>query len=274
VGVPFEQQDDDAEDAQNLVERALTGTRRLLRDPVKLAALLVVVLVVVATSLIAVAIDLLRDLPEALDDAGTMDIDQLETFEHTLEETYRLEEGEAVMYPYDFYHALELPQESGEIVVCLIDHVSVTLTWTDEPDETRGPVSWENQPDSVSAGIYDSDHEVFERFDEATNPRGGEGSIVLSWQGDGEYLEESWRRVSEHEWEGVEGADYVELRNGDVHWDCYLDGELVLTEAGDQTHPRLPVGYSDTGNLVNAEITLGGRFVSLAPGSYEDPPGG
>ncbi len=271
MGVPLEQQDDDAEDSQNVIERVLSMNRRLFRDPVKLAALTVVILVIIAASLMAVAIDIFKQLPEVVVDAEAVDINKMETFEHTLEETYYLEEGESVLYPYDFYHVLELPQEFGEIVICLIDHVSVTITWTDEPDERRGPVSWENQPDTVSAGIYDTDHDVFERFDEMANPRGGEATLLLSWQGEGEYLEQSWRRVSEHEWEGVEGAEYVDLRGGDVHWECYLNGDLLLTEAGDQTHPLLPLMYTDNGNEVDIEITLGGRCVSLPPGSYEDP---
>jgi hypothetical protein len=264
-------QDDDAEDAQNILERGLILMKRMTEDPVKAITLVVVALIVMAVILIGVGINMVRQLPEVLDGGRSMDIQKMETFEHTLDADYYLTEGEPVSYAYDFFHLLELPMEFGEIVVCLIDHASVTITWTDEPDEQRGPVSWENQPDTVSAAIYDMDHTIFEQYDEQTNTRGGEGSIFLSWQGEGEYIEESWRRVDENHWEGVDGVDYIDVRNGEVHWDTYLDGDLLITDAGDQTHPLLPVGYADDGNSLHVSVTLGGRCVSLMPGTYVDP---
>jgi hypothetical protein len=265
-------QDNDAEDAQNVLERGLIIMKRMTEDPVKLVTLIVVAMIVMAVILIGVAVNMFRELPEVLADGTVMDIEKMETFQHTLDSDYYLIEGEPMYFPYDFYHTLELPTEFGEIVICFIDHALVTITWTDEPDEQRGPVSWENQVDTVSAGMYDTDRSIFEHFDEQSNSRGGQGAIVLEWRGDGEYLEQSWRRNDEHNWEGVHGEDYIGVRNVDVHWATFLDGDLMVTEAGDQTHPVLPVGFTDDGNSLQVSVTLGGRCVSLLPGTYVDPP--
>jgi hypothetical protein len=272
LGSDIHLQDDDAEDSNNILDRVLIMTKRLVEQPVKFYAVLMAILIVMAGGMIVYAVDMFKDLPGVFEDIGMLDIQEMETFEHTLDETYYLQEGEPMHYPYDFYHTLELPEEFGEIVVCLIDRVSVTVTWTDEPDEQRGPVSWENQPDTVSASIYETQSAIFEQFDEQSNTRGGEGSIVLNWQGDGEYLEQSWRRNDDHNWEGVDGENYINTRNGQVHWGSNVDGDLLLTVAGDQTHPVLPLGYADGGNSLDITVTLGGRCVSLPPGTYVDPP--
>ncbi|UCC92354.1 MAG: hypothetical protein JSW25_06680, partial [Thermoplasmata archaeon] len=259
------------EDSENLAQRGLLIVKRMTEDPVKLATVLVAGLIVVSIVLIGMMVGMVDEVPEAAGGLSVLDIQKMETFQHTLDGDYYLTEGEPVLFPYDFYHTLELPGEFGEIVVCLVDYVAVSITWVDEPDESRGPVTWENQPDTVSAAIYDSDRLVFEAFDEQTNPRGGVGSILLEWRGDGEYLEQSWRRNDEHNWEGVHGEDYVKLKNGNVNWHVFVDGDLMLTSAGDQTHPRLPVGYTDDGNSLQVSVTQGGRCVSLAPGTYVDP---
>lgn len=272
MGVPTEIQDDGAEDALNFADRLVLVLRRLAERPMVYVVLAVVITLVLATTLYVVSLGLYKDDPTE-GPSGKLVIDGLPTFEHGNDGTVRLSEGEPMLYPFDFYHCLELPEEFGEIVVCFIDHVSVVLTWTDEPDEQRGPVSWENQPDTVTASVFDMDGAAIVNVEGTdSNPHGGEGRIELEWRGEGEYLEESWRRVDEHNWEGVDGASYVSVRGGEVHWDMHLDGTLELTDAGDQTHDVLPVGYADNGNDVRIIVTLGGRCISLPPGSYDEPP--
>ncbi len=271
MGVPIEHQDDDAEDAHNPLERALLIGKRLKDRPMIIVVTLVAITLLLAVVLWALMLGLFKEADPGGDHGDVLDIRKMEEFEHTLDSTMYLQEGEPVLFPYDFYHTLELPGEFGEIVVCFIDRVSVTIQWYDEPGEQRGPVSWENQPDTVRAAVYDTDHGILEVSQEGTNPQGGEGSIALTWHGAGEYLEQSWRRVDEHHWEGVDGELYIDVTGGEVHWDRYLDGDLLLVEAGDHTHPMLPVGFTDTGNEVMVSVTLGGRCVSLPPGSYEEP---
>jgi len=267
MGVPQEVQDDDAEDALTSADRLVLMLRRLLDRPAVIVAVAVAVALVLAGTTYVLTLGLHKGNPTE-GPSRKLVIDGLPAFEHSVDETYYMQEGEHRLYAFDFFHCLELPMEHEEIVVCFIDRVTVAIAWTDEPGERMGPVTWDNQPDTFSAMMYDTGWTVLDEGMSASNPAGGEGLIVLEWRGEGEYIENSWMRVDEHTWEGVEGRSYVEVRNGLVHWQTYLEGVLEMVEAGDQTHELLPVGYSDDGNVVRVTVTLGGRCVSLPPGSY------
>lgn len=202
---------------------------------------------------------------------GRLDIGSLEDFENTVSGTLQLGEQDIYDMRLEFFHLLELPSEFGEIVVCFIDHVSVSLRWMDEPDEQRLLITWENQPDTFSGAINDY-RETFNLQDEASNVHGQEGELFIEWSGEGTYMEETWRRLSEHEWEGLDGVEYVDVKGGDVVWDDHIEGMVILVECGDHTHDVIPRSFQDTGNSVDIEITMGGKYHSMMPGEYEDPP--
>jgi hypothetical protein len=268
MGVPFEQQDDDAEDALTFPDRLLLSAKGLPERPLVIVAIMVAMTLVLASVLYAI----IGQSPYYPDDElpeTVFHIDDMRPFENTVSYDLYVNEGEELANPYDLYHTLELPDEEGEIVICLIDRVTVTVTWMDEPDASRAMITLENQPDTVRSTV--STYEgLFTAMDEVSNVHGEMGVMELSWRGEGDYVEDSWRRVSEHEWEGVQGEDYVTVKGANVHWSDFLTGELLLVQAGDQTHDVLPLGQSDDGNLLSFQVTLGGRYMSLPPGTYSD----
>ena len=268
MGVPFEQQDDDAEDALTLPDRLMLLAKRSLERPLVVVAIMVAITLVLASVLFSIIGQSPyyedNEVPETV-----IHIDDMRPFENGISYDLYVSEGEELTFPYDFYHTLELPDVEGEIVICLVDRISVTVTWVDEPDESRMMVTYENQPDTVRSSVTTYEG-LFTAMDEVSNVHGEMGVMVLSWEGEGDYLEDSWRMVGEHEWEGVEGEDYVTIKGANVHWSDFLTSELLLVQAGDQTHDVLPLGVADTGNLLSFQVTLGGRYVSLAPGTYSD----
>jgi len=147
--------------------------------------------------------------------------------------------------------------------------VTITLRWVDEPDGGNALLTYENQPDTIRAEVTTMNG-LFRRSDEISNVHGQAGELVLTWEGDDVYLATSMRRVDDLNVEWVGGQDYVDFEGGDVRWNDFLMGDVLMTEAGDHTHDMLPVGQQDTGNEVTFEVTLGGRYLSLPPGTYAD----
>jgi hypothetical protein len=269
MGVPSDFQDDGAEDAHNLSDRILLILKRLAERPL----ILVVIMVAITLVLAIMFLSLLGKDPYYEDDKlpqTVYQIGDLQTFENTYTYQFALEEGREVDTPYSFRYALEMPDVNGEIVICLVDSLTITLRWVDEPDGGNPLVTYENQPDTIRADVT-TNSGLFRRADEVANVHGQEGNLVLNWEGDGVYMAFSYRHQ-----EGdindvyVSGQAYVEFKGGDVRWDEFLTGDVLMTEAGDHTHNMLPVGQPDTGNDVTFEITLGGRYLSLAPGTYSD----
>jgi hypothetical protein len=268
MGVPFEVQDDDAEDVLKFPDRIVLLTKRSMKRPMVVVAIMVAITLVLASVLLSI----MGQSPYYEDNVlprTVVRVQDLPDFENTHTYELMVNEQQEQHDLFDFYHPLRFPQETNEIVICLIDTVTVTITWMDEPDESGAVVSYENQPDTVRASVSDSDH-VFFVEEEGSNPHGGWGTIVLSWEGDGVYLERSLRRVDDTTWAHVAGQDYVTVKGGEVHWGDLMRSYLLMVEAGDQTHDVLPLGVQDTGNLITFQITLAGRFISLKPGTYSD----
>lgn len=261
-------QDDGAEDARGL-RRRLLALRRGELPPPKTVLLIGLVVAIVVVSVIAAALVMRSpDEREGPDGGGGLVITELEPFNRTVDSDAYLEEGgDPYDMTLDFYYAIVHPEEYGEIVICFIEGISVTVRWQDEPDETRYIVQWENQPDTVHVDLYDMNGS-FEVADEASNDHGEEAIVQVSWWGDGTFYEESWRREDEHGWHGVSGQNFVEVEGGEVLWGEHFEASCFVVEAGDQTHDRLPFGFADDGNEVHIEVTLSGYYLSLPPGSY------
>jgi hypothetical protein len=268
MGIPQELQDDDAEDAHNLLERVILMFKRMAERPVVLIVIMVATTLVLATMFLS----LVGDNPFHEDDElprAIYQIGDLQTFDSTFTYQVILEEGEEVAQPYHFHQVWDRPSVVGEIRIYLVDSVTITLRWVDEPDGGNALLTYENQPDTIRAEVTTMDG-LFRRSDEVSNVHGQAGELVLTWEGDGVYLATSMRRVDDQNVEWVGGQDYVDLKGGDVRWNDFLTGDVLMTEAGDHTHDMLPVGQQDTGNEVTFEVALGGRCLSLLPGTYSD----
>jgi hypothetical protein len=268
LGVPIENQDDDAEDVLSSRERLMLLTKRTLKRPMVVLAIMVVITLVLASVLLSI----LGQSPYYEDDTlprTVVRIRDLQVFENTHTYEYYIEEQVEHQNEFDFFHALQLPQETNAIIICLIDTVRVAITWQDEPDESGVMLTYQNQPDTVRASMADYNH-VYFREEEASNDHGQFGHLLLEWRGDGEYIEQSTRRVDDTTWVWVAGENYITVKGGDVHWSDYMTSSLLIVEAGDHTHEVLPTGVQDPGNILRFEITLGGRYLSLPPGTYSD----
>ncbi|NIP33926.1 MAG: hypothetical protein GWN18_03200, partial [Thermoplasmata archaeon] len=109
MGVPIEHQDDDAEDAHNLFQRAMLVGKRLMDRPMTIVVIMVAITLVLAVVLWALMLGLFKESDQGGDPGEVLDIRDMEEFEHNLDSTMYLQEGEPVLFPYDFYHTLELP---------------------------------------------------------------------------------------------------------------------------------------------------------------------
>ena len=193
---------------------------------------------------------------------GKVDIRSLEPFNGSDDGGFNLADGQATLFS-DFY-IVPIPEEIGEIVIILVNAASLEVTWQDEPDMTRLMITWENQPDTVRAML--ADHEgTFDEADEKANPMAGEGRIALRWDGGDTYIGSAWARISESEWGGVDGWDYVDLKGGTVVWKDAIDAMVILVQSGDCTNQRIPYVFADDGNVVEATYTLAGYSLTIPP---------
>jgi hypothetical protein len=267
-GVPME--DESAEDVLTFMDRFWLLGRWYMDRPVRAVVIIVVITLLLNAIMYATLWDYLSRAGGG-DDVESLTIPDLDSFLNTVAETYYLDEGEDRTLTFEIFHAMQLPQEEGEIVICFIDLIEITIIWYDEPGNNVGPVTWDNQPDTVGVTLNEWDYSVFEEMDEASNePGGGGGEVMVSWYGDGEYLEQSWLNEGDLTFSGIDGGSYVATSGGHVYWNCYPDGTVWMVEAGDQTHDILPLMYPDDGNEVIVEVTIGGYFHELPPGSYDE----
>ena len=195
-----------------------------------------------------------------------VDVTTLEPFEASgSEETY-LEEGQTggMIALLVFFYLLELPQEAGQVSICFIDHISVRVSWMDEPDETGYVWGYENTPDTVRFIMADREG-WFDFSEEATNVHGEEAEIEFDWDGNGTFFGVALDFDGEHHYSGVDGWEYMEVDNESVSWNNGLDDRILLVEAGDQVHEQLPLSQVDEGNRVGYEVTISGYFQRFGP---------
>jgi hypothetical protein len=262
--------DIEAEDAGPLMRKLSVIGKGDGPLPPRVLVIIVAAVVIIAGLAGALLVIYSGGVEDRVDD-GVLVITELEPFNNTFTGIHAVEEGgEPSDLTMELYYALVHPDEYGEIVICFIERISVSVHWYDEPDETLGPIVWENQPDTVHLHLHDGGEE-FDVHDEATNEQGGPGELFAEWFGEGTFIEETWRRVDEHEWDGPDGETLVEVTGGHVLWGHPCFATCSCVEAGDQTHPRLPLVYTDQGTELTVEVTLEGYYLSLPPGSYPEP---
>jgi hypothetical protein len=138
------------------------------------------------------------------------------------------------------------------------------VTWHDEPDITYLVATWENQPDTFRAILRDHNG-TFDEVDETANPIGGEGRITLRWDGGDTYIGSALVRVSNEDWKGVNGWEYVDLKGGNVLWKDGIDAMIMLVESGDYVNQRIPYVFADDGNHIETTFTLAGYYLSIPP---------
>jgi hypothetical protein len=269
MGVPVQLQDDDAEDASNAFERMLLIVKRLFENPIIIVVVLVAISLVLATIMYALIVsDYVDEM--APDEGVTMNIREMDTFENVAYGVYPLSEGQVELLYSEVFHALQLPAEEGDIVICFIDRIVVAAHWTDETGDTTGLVPYENQPDTVAVVLTDSAFGLFDDSREATNAQGEEGVVEVSWEGDGHFIEESWLHEGDLTFLKMDGSAYVDVKGGEVHWNGDTDARVRLVEAGDLYHPFLPMQQADTGNEVIVEVTVSGYYHTLGPDDYDE----
>ena len=195
-----------------------------------------------------------------------VDVTSLEPFNTTATEEIFLQVGEESRYLglLIFFYMLELPQEDGQVSICFIDHISVRLYWMDEPDESGYIWGYENQPDTVMFSMTDLESWV-EFTQEATNVHGEEAEIQFDWNGDGKYFATALDFDGEHHYSGVNGWEYIQVDNESVGWDNHLVDLILVVEAGDQVHERLPFVQVDDGNRISYDVTISGYFQRFGP---------
>jgi len=190
----------------------------------------------------------------------------LEPFNTTASDRIILQVGEdrSFLSLLMFFFMLELPQEAGQVSICFIDHISVRFYWMDEPDESGYIWGYENQPDTVLFSMTDREGWI-EFTQDATNVHGEEAEIQFDWYGDGKFFAEALDFDGEHEYSGVNGWEYIQVDNESVCWDNYIDDHILMIEAGDQVHERLPFVQVDDGNEISYDVTISGYFQRFGP---------
>ncbi len=195
-----------------------------------------------------------------------VEVASLEPFNTTASESILIQVGEERrdLGYLIFFYMLELPREAGQVSVCFIDHISVRLYWMDEPDESGYIWGYENQPDTVMFSMTDREGWI-EFTQEVTNVHGEEAETLFEWNGDGKFFAMALDFDGEHSYSGVDGWEYIQVDNESVGWDNYLDDRILLTEAGDQVHERLPLVQADDGNVISYDVTISGYFQRFGP---------
>jgi hypothetical protein len=193
---------------------------------------------------------------------GSVDIRSLEPFNNTGDGGYDLVDGGA--FPLTTFDIEPIPEEIREIVIVLINTLVLEVTWHDEPDITYLVATWENQPDTFRAILRDHNG-TFDEVDETANPIGGEGRITLRWDGGDTYIGSALVRVSNEDWKGVNGWEYVDLKGGNVLWKDGIDAMIMLVESGDYVNQRIPYVFADDGNHIEITFTLAGYYLSIPP---------
>jgi len=112
-----------------------------------------------------------------------------------------------------------------------IKGITVTVTWTDEPDIQRVR-TYENQPDSFIIMIMGANFSVSEQ---GSNPHGGEGSITAE-------LSFSTEEVSQIIESNGENYEFMV--------------QILLDDAGNYRPSVGVIGYEDTGNDFNYQIDI------------------
>jgi hypothetical protein len=247
-----------------------TGRLKLLgqrlhfpEDRIKRTVVVAVVVLMVLGAVIGVA---LMGGDEGHASPRYVDVTSLEPFNATGSEGIFLEVGQegGPISLAIFFYLLELPQEAGQVSVCFIDHISVRVSWTDEPDENGFLWDYENQPDTVRLTMTDREG-WFDFSEEATNAHGEEAEILFEWDGDGVFFAEALDYDGEYTYSGVDGWEYIRVDNNSVSWDNHVEDGILLVEAGDQVHQRLPLTQVDDGNVITYEVSISGYYQRFGP---------
>jgi hypothetical protein len=133
--------------------------------------------------------------------------------------------------------------------VYFVDHVSLTLVWTDEPDTG---FLWTNQPDSFGASMQDM-MGLDSPSRSGTNPQGGQGMVSIDW-------------MSGNAWLAYGDTDIVDWGQETVYEGVDVDVTVTMETAGDQV-TRAGRTQNDIGNSYSLTVTVSGHvYDSLAEG--------
>jgi len=240
--------------------------RRLHLPESRRTRILVVAIVILLVLSATVGVALMGDDGGGPVPSPYVDVTTLEPFDASGSEEVYLEEGQAggSISLMAFFYLLELPQEAGQVSICFIDHISVRVSWMDEPDEMGYVWGYENTPDTVRLIMTDREG-WFDFSEEATNVHGGEAEIGFDWEGNGTFFATALDFDGEHSYSGVDGWEYIGVDNESVAWTNGVNDRILLVDAGDQYHERLPLSQVDGGNSVKYEVTISGYFERFGP---------
>ncbi len=127
-----------------------------------------------------------------------------------------------------------------------VNHVSVVVTWTDEPD---AGILWTNTPDAFTAGV-DDDMGIDSAQGSGENPQGGQGTVRATWS-------------SGDSWVVTGNTDLVDWGDQDVIEGVTVMAGTTMDYAGDQV-TLLGRTQTDAGNVYTITYTVRGRH-------YTDP---
>jgi len=205
---------------------------------------LIVVLLIFVVLIVAVALISMTGGEDKPPDIGTKNIDpaKLDDWSWTsgaLDQTL-LNEGSA--QPFSMGTMIET---NGTVFV---DHIEVTITWTDEPDGSVGPRQKTNEPDTFQLEVNSSAN-VSALSEEASNVHGSSATITLTLD--------------------VGTSDYSYLVLGNVS-DAKLPDDVAVSDinvivymvvAGDHHSSPEFLYLNDFGNEYTIEITLAGKVI-------------
>ena len=168
-------------------------------------------------------------------------VEELPPFSEQFTDILYLNEGSTELYDalVEVFGVMDGIQDR----VYFVEGVTVTVQWADEPD---AGIRWTNQPDTFSAEVRDQGNVFATGQDSDSNPQGGNGNIMASWN-------------SAEFWLAWGNTGLVDTGEADVIRESTVVCQVDMDQAGDQT-TRLGLTQTDPGNECAIHIQVTGTY--------------